>query len=1622
MSQYSAFILAILLILAATIPSSAATTGATFAVTLFADIQPILVADLPAPDGTHGIAYVTDDADCNVTTADDGIVLCIDTGLAWDLVESGGGVSGDITAVGDCATGACFQSTTATHVLASPVGGGIAAFRALTDADVPNTITVDLATAATSATTADSATSATTATTASSLAADGANCPPGQWAAGVDASGASQGCTVDATGAGSDDQTAAEVPSTPVGGVAAIDVQAAIEELDAEHTIDTDTTCLDAGVDCLFAASSSEGGAATSALTASTATALAANGGNCTAGNSPLGVDTLGAVEGCFDVATQSELNDVAAAESDNQTAIEVSYAPTVATDWTDPDPVNVLEGLDDLAGRVTVDEAALTTHEGTPDAHFDHADTLAELNTQIGASLADGAHTIDTTRTDEEIQDVAGAMVTGNTESGIAVSYQDADGTFDFILDTLGGDATGPLTAIVVGDDSHAHADSTVADTLTVSGGSLSASDITLKAGTVPTAEGLIEWNTTTDRILVGDGIATQTFHAGPHTVDTDTDDQVASEVPFTPAGGIAATDVQAALVEVDSEHTVDTDTTCLDAGVGCTFAGSASEGGPATTALALNANGGNCSAGQYPLGVDASGAVEGCTVDDTGTDDQTGVEVPYTPTTATDWVDPDPVHVAEGLDDLAGRLTTEEAKADDDIPEAGDFTNLALSGDISSSGLVTTIGADKILESHLKAVNAAGDEDCLTYEITTGDFEWQTCGAGGSSSFADLTSGTNTTAAMIVGTGASLTTSGSGTITATDLTCTNCIGGTEVDESTLTLVRIGASTYSTVQHFANLAASSGRVSGGAISSSATANAVDVAAGTGWIRATDSDVAEILFFDWAASSAVSVPSGATRYLGIEYNAGSPQVVAKTSQDWDYDTNFPLGIAVNEGGTRYIIINPWITSDNHGNIIERFDSVAFVERDNRTGGLIVSNSGTRNVAVTAGTLLSRMSEFSFAALDTATAGSFDAYYRNGAGGWTKESTQTQWNNTNYDDGDGTLGTMTALTFASRWWYAMTDGSLAMLYGQENVSSLSLSLNEAPPASVPERISKMGILTGRFIIQASGTTPTTTQSAFGTSFTSAAVSSHNDLASLQGGAGGEYYHLTSAQNTLVGALDVDLATFSLPASTTISAFGASLIDDAAASNARTTLGLGTIATEAETNYALLAGRSGGQTLIGGTASGNDLTLQSTSNATKGKILFGTSAYDEVNNRIGIGTATPSVKVHVAGSGAVNLLVESTTANTTDLQVKNTARTWAFRLSAAGNFAFIDGNTAAFPFLISAGSPSNSIAVSACGVGFFGAASCGGGTGVAFVTNATTVPTSNSAGGALVYANAGALGVEGGFVANDLGADADFRVEGDTEQNLLFVDASTDRVGIGTATPRSDLEIQSSNPKLYLDEDDGGVDSRLWTLAASAGTLFFSARNDADSAGESYMDVVRSGAAITQFRILRNTTTGNFALFGTGSYGGGENVFYLDNRTTAPSSNPTGGGVLYAESGALKYTGSSGPNQVVAGLPSAQICLDNGTGSAGTLTLTVENITYITLDNVDPNACTVTVSETGAVNGQRLTIVNIASVASISINESAGVAELAGNWATTQIWDSLSLIYVNDRWIELSRSNN
>jgi len=53
--------------------------------------------------------------------------------------------------------------------------------------------------------------------------------------------------------------------------------------------------------------------------------------------------------------------------------------------------------------------------------------------------------------QTDEEIQDIVGGMLTGNTETGITVTYQDGDGTIDFVVGTLNQDTTGTASLVTV-------------------------------------------------------------------------------------------------------------------------------------------------------------------------------------------------------------------------------------------------------------------------------------------------------------------------------------------------------------------------------------------------------------------------------------------------------------------------------------------------------------------------------------------------------------------------------------------------------------------------------------------------------------------------------------------------------------------------------------------------------------------------------------------------------------------------------------------------------------------------------------------------------------------------------------------------------------------------------------------------------------------------------------------------------------------------------------------------------------------------------------------------------------------------------------------------------------------
>ena len=78
--------------------------------------------------------------------------------------------------------------------------------------------------------------------------------------------------------------------------------------------------------------------------------------------------------------------------------------------------------------------------------------------------------------------------------------------------------------------------------------------------------------------------------------------------------------------------------------------------------------------------------------------------------------------------------------------------------------------------------------------------------------------------------------------------------------------------------------------------------------------------------------------------------------------------------------------------------------------------------------------------------------------------------------------------------------------------------------------------------------------------------------------------------------------------------------------------------------------------------------------------------------------------------------------------------------------------------------------------------------------------------------------------GGFVVNPNSGNYDFIVRGDNESNLIYGDASTDRVGIGTASPSYDLDIYGASAGLRVAKTAN--DAAIISKSTTAGAWFIS----------------------------------------------------------------------------------------------------------------------------------------------------------------------------------------------------
>mgnify|MGYP003648787402 FL=1 len=120
--------------------------------------------------------------------------------------------------------------------------------------------------------------------------------------------------------------------------------------------------------------------------------------------------------------------------------------------------------------------------------------------------------------------------------------------------------------------------------------------------------------------------------------------------------------------------------------------------------------------------------------------------------------------------------------------------------------------------------------------------------------------------------------------------------------------------------------------------------------------------------------------------------------------------------------------------------------------------------------------------------------------------------------------------------------------------------------------------------------------------------------------------------------------------------------------------------------------------------------------------------------------------------------------------------------------------------------------------------------------------------------LTIKDGGITATTGAIVFNEASADVDFRVESDDNVNMLFVDGGNDRVGVGTGTPSSALEIvgASSVPQLTVRSNNA-------TAANNAGLLLYNtdSATAASRKVELVLDADGANASGTDYLLIKKT---------------------------------------------------------------------------------------------------------------------------------------------------------------------
>jgi len=335
----------------------------------------------------------------------------------------------------------------------------------------------------------------------------------------------------------------------------------------------------------------------------------------------------------------------------------------------------------------------------------------------------------------------------------------------------------------------------------------------------------------------------------------------------------------------------------------------------------------------------------------------------------------------------------------------------------------------------------------------------------------------------------------------------------------------------FYTAKQYIEDTAMAGRIYGGVITTNGDGT-IDVSAGYGIVHSITASptsyaddpglTSPMQYVSWPDTVNIELQDNAYNYIYWNYDTGTIQATTDF-YSIDFAREFTIGRAYRTGNdvvARLCGTNTWMFNRR----VQLFGEEVFPVQ--RATGLVIGDAGDRKITSTAGIIWAELvNRFVIEAFDSSAGDTFTNWYHV-AGVWDSSAGQTQVDNTNYDNGTG-LATLGNNDFGVYYIYIVHDGTVHMVYGSESYNTQTDAEAVGTPSSLPGLLNSYATFCAKVIIKKSATQINEIQSAWDTVFQVGATEYHNDLSGLQGGAAGEYYHLTSAQSSdFVGKTYVD----------------------------------------------------------------------------------------------------------------------------------------------------------------------------------------------------------------------------------------------------------------------------------------------------------------------------------------------------------------------------------------------------------------------------------------------------------------------------------------------------------------